>query len=526
MATVLDSSQNNPWYHRSQTKNGLGHRETIQGGAQRSGCEKEQPRGWARNLTVAIPGDDTYTEFHKGKRGMDDGFMRDTFHKYAMSSSSKGSRGIDIHGLSQCMHDFGLLEGRSEKESMDAIVAMFANLDVEKKNSIDMKEFENMWIMLNAPRLGEVVSRQDPEMERALYRAFCSWSTFGSPKVSQQKHRRTRSEETMGSSHWTKLCRDVGFVAPAGHTPRKRDLFLTYSDADIIFAKVKARGMRKINYSQFVDALGLVAEKLRKRHVMDVVRMVVENKPVLNGTVVSTPSFFPATARYNIFKRGLVVSTSPKVETPDSRRETVYRPEESGSCTMSSGRSQSTQGKSQQCHPHHSNDSKLRTTTSTYSVTHASVSSRSNHNDEDTLLHVYGQYASFGHGHKTQAMSAIQMAMSAQQFAKLCRECDVTGTIVPSVKVDLAFAKAKKPKKNCLMFEDFLVALAILASDAGIKEDAIYARVCHNTTGPRLHSPQGSQSSSIDALPFVRLHDDPSAQCGVYGRRHGPLIRR
>ena len=402
-----------------------------------------------RNLVIEIP----------IEQGDDDVLMKDTFVKY----TAKGGM-MDIQGLWRCMHDFGLLDGRSAQESRDAVVAMFTSLDVRKRNCINVKEFEMMWAKINAPRLGDVISKEDPDLEHGLFEAFCAWSTFGSPKGSQA---RRRDDEIMGSSHWNKLCRDVGFLPHGGHARSSQTI--SFSDVDIMFAKVKARGRRKINFSQFIDALGLVAEKLGGMDVMDVVRMIVQSKPSLNGTVVSTPTFCPSTARYNIFKKELLVSPKTVLNTCSTKGGEIPPSARVVTCTS----------------------------------------------QEEMLLHVYGQYARFGHRQRFNTMSEIQMSMSDQQFGKLCRECGITSKAMPPVKVDLIFAKAKKTGRNSLMFEDFLVALSMIASEQGTKEEAIHALVCNNTAGPQVNSP-----TAIHAEAFVRLHDDPSTQCGVYGRRN------
>lgn len=418
-------------------------------GRESGGMEQPVAQGETHSrLFVEIPNNDN--DVDREEIEDHDGMMA-TFEKY----STKAGK-MDIQGLSKCMRDFGLLDGRSAQESRDAVVAMFANLDVRKKNYIQVEEFESMWVKMNAPRLGDVISQEDPGMEKALFDAFCSWSAFGSPKES---YTRRRDEEIMGSFHWNKICRDVGLVAPGGHTPSS-SRHVSFSDADIMFAKVKGRGKRKLNFSQFVDALGLLAEKLGM-NVMDIVRLILQKcRPSLNGTVVSTPTFCPSTARYNIFKRDLVMS--PKMEQGDCR-------------TKEAGHSSAT--------------------------SHGST-------EEDILLHIYGQYARFGHRQKFQTRSDIQMSMTDQQFAKLCREC---GIAVPLMRVDVIFSKAKRPGKNSLMFEDFLFALSMIASEQGTDAKSIHAHVCRNTAGPRIHSHHETQ--------FVRLHDDPSTHCGVYGRR-------
>ena len=374
----------------------------------------------SRHLVVEIP--------EENREYPEDRLMREMYKKYTTKSGM-----MDIQGLWRCMQDVGLLDGRPAQESRDAVVAMFASLDVRKRNRINENEFAKMWAKINAPRLGDVISKEDPGLVAALFESFCSWSTFGSPRVS---HTIQREYEIMGSSHWNKLCRDVGLVHRGGHADSSQ--CVSFSDVDIMFAKVKARGMKKINFSQFVDALGLMAEKYGSIDVMDVVHMIVQRKPSLNGTVVSTPIFRPSTTRYNIFKKDLVMSPKTVLDAYATKRG-----QDSPSVKV-----QPPSGE-----------------------------------EGEMLLHLYGQYARFGHRRKSHAMSD-------QQFAKLCRECGIEGKNLPLVRIDLIFAKAKRPGKNSLMFDDFLVALSMIASEMGTDEQSLHALICGNTTGPRINNPK------------------------------------
>jgi len=60
----------------------------------------------------------------------------------------------------------------------------------------------------------------------------------------------------------------------------------------------------------------------------------------------------------------------------------------------------------------------------------------------------------------------------------------------------------------------------MIAGEEGVDEAEIYARVCQST-GPQLNLSCSSPSptNNNNSKNYIRLHDDPRTQCGVYGRR-------
>jgi hypothetical protein len=129
--------------------------------------------------------------------------------------------------------------------------------------------------------------------------------------------------------------------------------------------------------------------------------------------------------------------------------------------------------------------------------------------DSEALLRVYGDFASFGKPRMQQeSVPAIQMELDGKQFSKLCRDSGLSRGPKESVKVDLCFAKARSNKGRKLLFEDFLVALALLASEFNVPEDDVFKKVS-KCKGPRRNS---------NTPDYCRLHDDKSTFTGVYAR--------
>lgn len=74
-----------------------------------------------------------------------------------------------------------------------------------------------------------------------LYEVFVAFASFGAGRAAKAE---------MDGAHFVKLCKDTGLI----------DRAFTTTNADLIFAKVKAKGDRKILFEAFLDALALVGE--------------------------------------------------------------------------------------------------------------------------------------------------------------------------------------------------------------------------------------------------------------------------
>eukprot|EP00890_Picochlorum_soloecismus_P001496 jgi/Picsp_1/2347/NSC_05810-R1_p25-alpha family protein len=452
------------------------------------------------------------------------------FAQYDGNSSGR----IEIHELEKAMEDLGLLDGKSSSEKKDAVVATFTSLDVQRKNGLNLDQFVRFWRRANAPKLRDVLMKECPEMGCALKEAFVKWSTFGS------REQPVRGE-IMTSQSWMKLCRDVGLVG------RKKGC-LGSSEADLVFAKVKVRGRKKISFSQFVDAVMLVAQKM-ERDVMTVVHQILESGgPLVNGTVVTAPKFSPKSMRESL-TRSTWGSETPLVA---SRRESCSLVTGDGSSpggqeetkspnadliaqsvakvkalTSIVTDKESKMGRDGCTNPQMDEDLDSNNTAIEFKISadrEYPLTQVDNHDaldrvltpskddiplDSEALLRVYGDFASFGRPRmQIDSVPAIQMELDGKQFSKLCRDAGLSRGPKESVKVDLCFAKARSNKGRKLLFEDFLVALALLACEFNVPEDDVYKKVSR-CRGPRRNS---------NTPDYCRLHDDKSTFTGVYAR--------
>lgn len=433
--------------------------------------------------------------------GLQYGITEEEYKIFQSYDLNKNGR-LEIDEFQACMKDLGILGGgRRPGEVRDVVVATFASLDTRKKNSIRIGDFIDWYRRANAPKLEDVLVEESPQALNALKEAFLKWSMFGNRDATKM------SDDVMTSFAWMKLCRDCGLVSKSAS--RKKSIDST--EADLIFAKVKARGKRKICFSQFIDALALVAEK-SGRHVMHVIDAILAAQgPVPNGTVVSVPVYSPCSVRSSIesfrssYSHGSILSHQKKSPAEVSSHSRL--------------RSPLTERDNNTPDPKYMGPSPKGNLIggSTKDIqTNTSQQLDLDDMNSEKLLEMYGKYASFGGRRKSlptagdcdTAIPAIQMPMDSKQFSKLCRESGLCQGAHDGVKIDLIFTKALTSKARRLMFEDFLVALSMLAVEKKIPEKQVFNMVCES---------QGPQTNTAPA-EFVRLHDEPSMYTGVYAR--------
>eukprot|EP00204_Picochlorum_oklahomense_P000638 CAMPEP_0118799868 /NCGR_PEP_ID=MMETSP1161-20130426/1944_1 /TAXON_ID=249345 /ORGANISM="Picochlorum oklahomensis, Strain CCMP2329" /LENGTH=482 /DNA_ID=CAMNT_0006727625 /DNA_START=62 /DNA_END=1513 /DNA_ORIENTATION=+ len=418
------------------------------------------------------------------------------FQSYDLNKNGR----LEIDEFQACMKDLGILGGgRRPGEVRDVVVATFASLDTRKKNALCIEDFIEWYRRANAPKLEDVLVEESPQALSALREAFLKWSMFGNRDATKM------SDDVMTSFAWMKLCRDCGLVSKSA----SRKKCIDSTEADLIFAKVKARGKRKICFSQFIDAVGLVAEK-SGRHVMHVIDAILAAQgPVLNGTVVSVPVYSPRSVRSSIesfrssYSNGSILSHQKKSPAEVSSHSRLRSPLTDNNTPDKMFMRSSP---------------KTNLTGCPIKEKHTNITQELDLDDmnSEKLLEMYGKYASFGGRRKSlptagdgnTTIPAIQMPMDSKQFSKLCRESGLCQGAHDGVKIDLIFTKALTSKARRLMFEDFLVALSMLAVEKKMPEKQVFNMVCES---------QGPQTNTSPA-EFVRLHDEPSMYTGVYAR--------
>ena len=99
-------------------------------------------------------------------------------------------------------------------------------------------------------------------MERELKKTFVAFASFGNRSTIQDDY------VQMDSRALQKLCKDSGLTHP------KR---LTTTDIDLLFASVKSKGERKIDFSMFLQLTQMFAVKLNRAHAEVVVQIAAAN---------------------------------------------------------------------------------------------------------------------------------------------------------------------------------------------------------------------------------------------------------
>jgi p25-alpha len=460
-----------------------------------------------------------------------------------------------IDELRDFMANLGLLNGRSPAESNAIVVSAFANADSDKDNALNLSEFTKYYHRATAPRLGDVLKAENPEDMIALRLAFNNWASFGSGNSSGGSSTATTpgaspSRVQLGSAHWLKICRDTGLVGRGA---------LNSTDADLIFAKVKPRGLQKINFSHFVDALGAVAARLNK-DLLAIVRQVTTSQgPVVNTTNVYTTKLSGAQQQQQQHRRRSAPDYFAPLPFPPTLSQPPHsRPTSAKEKPFSNTDTNNTNTESAPLNNDVGNDDGFKIPAHRSDSSQGGRSSSAfgggggggdndivSENDRaclsgniEQVLHVFGEFAGFGAGsgihtgttrnsfgstmtgrfstgnspsNSTSMPSPMKMEMDSKQFLKLCKDSGLMTTTpaTPTAAVDLCFAKAKARGARRLAFADFLVALALLAQEKNCAEAEVLAQVAA-CSGPR--------RNSTTTPEFTRLHDNKETYTGVYAR--------
>ncbi|KAK3252176.1 hypothetical protein CYMTET_38512 [Cymbomonas tetramitiformis] len=284
---------------------------------------------------------------------------------------------------------------------------------------------------------------------------FTQFASFGSQSVSTE----------MDGPKFAKMCRDT----------RLLDKKFTTTDADIIFAKVKAKGLRRIDYAQFCVALTLIAD--RKKVSEDSIRQLLLGDS--SGPLVAQAT--------KIEHSGVYDRLTDSAKYTGAHKE---RFDEEGHGRGLSGRDVGGKGDghvpAMGTFGTSTDNSPRRTVFGSAASTEESPAStvpqrnvkfqeppkptptessapplRGNNADPGNsstvnLVEVFTAYASFGKG-------AIVADMDGPRFAKLCCECAMLDKLFTATDADLTFAKVKQKGQRKIGYRQFCEALAIAA---------------------------------------------------------------
>ena len=110
---------------------------------------------------------------------------------------------------------------------------------------------------------GRLFRELSADIHRQLRHIFSQFTRFG---AGQSVDPRSATIRTIDGARFAKLCRDARIL----------DARVTTVSVDIVFAKVKSKGTRRISYEQFVDAISLLAFE-KEMQPMELVDMILES---------------------------------------------------------------------------------------------------------------------------------------------------------------------------------------------------------------------------------------------------------
>lgn len=428
------------------------------------------------------------------------------------------SGALEYEELQAVIADLGMLDSIKQTD-LDAFVQhQFRQADADGDGKVTLPEFHEYYqsVAVSRARL-ELRAQLGLPAEKDLRRVFVSFASFGA----------RQALEDMDGAKFSKLCRDC----------RLLDRRFTPIDVDIVFAKAKVKGHRRITFDQFISALSHIAEK-KQCQLGEVATAVLSNNgPAVSGTRADYVKLFDDKSTYTgVYARGgpssvdkdkslrALLDRSPAdvrgIKLQQERAAAgdpplTARPSQSpGLMTASSLTSPMSSLSMSGAQTARARVRKSVSGTrsslgrSPAPPTAESSSGSAGPATVEDLQRVFKAFAMFGTGAMvaSPADSRQKVEMDGSHFAKLCRECGLVGGKLTTTAVDIAFSKAKNKGERKIAFKQFETALRLLAEDKGVPLEAIRDTVAASA-GPVRNATQAGT---------CRLHDEKSLWTGVY----------
>ncbi|KAK9908613.1 hypothetical protein WJX75_000439 [Coccomyxa subellipsoidea] len=473
------------------------------------------------------------------------GFAKE--YQQIFSQYDKHRRGALTAEEFRCvLFDLGILDGIPSGQQQDErTTQQFRQADTDHSGSISPDEFVAYYQSSCASRTRlELRSTLGPSAERDLQKVFCSFASFGG---------RQHVDEMEGSK-FAKLCRDSKLLSRA----------FTASDVDLYFAKVKTKGARRITFTQFIDALALLAAKSGSA-IADVAKAVLAaDGPSVTGTKAEYVKFHDDKSTYTgVYKKGGPSTVEPSKDLSalldrspaDVRgiKKSVIA-QQGGSPLTNADSSPAASGGNALRRPPSINTSVLATPahgSGSYVnspasgafgaglVSPPSVSSGSGSaaghkqalpptpdslrpNDRikavwdtvaDEELHAaFRAFAIFGAGGTPKSSGAAgpkAPVLDSGRFVKLVRDSGLLDSRLTATAVELTFSKVKGQGARKIEFAAFEKALPLLAKEKGVATEEVRRAIVLSG---------GPHRNTTVTPDFVRLHDDKSTFTGVYAK--------
>ncbi|BDA41253.1 probable tubulin polymerization-promoting protein family member 3 at C-terminar half [Coccomyxa sp. Obi] len=447
------------------------------------------------------------------------------------------------------LSDLGVLDGIASGQQQDErATQQFRQADTDRDGSISFKEFVAYCHGNSASRARlDLRSTLGPSAERDLQKVFCSFASFGG---------RQHVEEMEGSK-FAKLCRDSKLLSKA----------FTASDVDLYFAKVKTKGARRITFSQFVEALALIAAKTGGSLADVASAVLAADGPSVTGTKAEYVKFHDDKSTYTgVYKKGgpstvepskdlsalldrspadvrgikkstlaqqgtsplaggnaVAAEQSPTVSgghmprRPPAINTTPLTAPALGSGSYVSSPASGAVGAGLTLPPSGSSGSgaghKLaRPPTPDSSRPADRIKAVWDNNADEELHAAFRAFAIFGAGGTPKSAGAAgpkAPVLDSGRFVKLVRDSGLLDSRLTSTSVELTFSKVKAQGARKIDFAAFERALPLLAKEKGVAPEEVRRAIVLS----------GGPSRNTSVTPdFVRLHDDKTTFTGVYAK--------
>lgn len=399
---------------------------------------------------------------------------RTVFNSYDRNRSGA----LEIEELQSCLEDLGLMENKTLTEQ-DALLAQhFAAADADRDGRVTFDEFAAYLpaVSTNKAR-SQLRAALGVEVEKDLRRMFGEFAAFGT---------RTAAADMDGAKFF-KLCKESKLLS-------KR---FTAIDCDIIFAKVKQKGARRITFEQFLTALAAIADTKQVPLDSVVKKILQSGGPSSTGTRAEYVKWFDDKNTYT----GVSARGGPSaIDAPKGLAQFVDR--SAADVRGVKMGSMTGEGRDSLSPPPRTPPLSQRRPRAIHSA-----EAVADDVDDEELLSVFRSFATFGAGAAAAATPPGKpVEMDGPRFAKLCRETGVQGGRLNSVAVDIIFSSVKAKGARRIGFREFMAALPLMAEDRGISVEEVRALIA---------SGGGPTRNGVTHAGSVRLHDDHSTYTGT-----------
>lgn len=230
-----------------------------------------------------------------GSVGTPAGLYADLFKWYDRNKSGA----IEEDELQAVLADLGMLEGKGAGEAAlftsnhmrvadAAAAAAGAGLGFEA-----FCKFYDTLVMNKARQ--QLRFKLGLQAEDDLKATFVSFASFGNREP----------VEEMDGAHFQKLCRDCGLLGR----------HLSTTDVDLLFAKVKTKGTRKITFEQCLTALAAISEKKVVAFEDTVAQVLEAGGPIVHATKADSVRLHDDKSLYTgVYARGGPVTVEPQFD--------------------------------------------------------------------------------------------------------------------------------------------------------------------------------------------------------------------